>query len=529
MKKSQRFFRFMAIVATVVALGLGALIPSALAGNAISISSDTAVFLTGSGISLILASGSTLDSYSVATTTLTLNLDATSNVTVKSNNLYTLPNSQNAPTQCSVSPAYSYLALTVATSTTITITPSTTVACSGTAPVIASFGASPTDITSGQSSTLSWSLSGASTVTIDNGVGSQSNASSGSVSVFPTQTTTYALTAANYVGTTTAQTTVTVSAAPSGGGGGGGGGGSNVSPPAIASFSALPSVIQAGQSSTLSWIVTGASSVNINPTVSTSSLDSLSGTATATPATTTVYTLTAFNAYDQSITASATVTVLASAPSTPPTPATPQPIVSPTSTTSTPSSTTPAYCLVNQSGTFYLILSGIRHGIANPGLLYSYGYAFADAVADTAVYDALPTGDLLGPGGGALVKAPNNPTVYLVSDGATHGFTSAKVFLGLGYKFSSVLTIPETQLAALPNGGLVASLTARHLAGADVSSQGTVYYLDDSARYPYPSLAVFNTWHLQNDFSRVLPANAADLALPVGPVVIPRSSCSTQP
>ena len=515
------------ILCIVVSGGLGSNIRSALAVSTVT---DTNVFLSGPGITLILASGSTMNSYAAGTTTLTLVMDATSNVTVKSNNLYTLTNSQNAPTQCSASPAYSYLSLTVATSTTITITPTTTVACSGTAPVIATFGASPTSITSGQSSTLSWSQSGASTVSLDNGVGSQSNASSSSVSVSPTQTTTYTLTAANYVGTTTAQTTITVSAPSSGGGGGGGGGGgSTISLPVISSFSALPSAIQSGQSSTLSWTVSGASSVNINPTVSTSSLNSLSGTATATPATTTVYTLTAFNAYDQTVTASATVTVLASAPSTPPTPATPQPTVSPTSTTSTPSSSTPAYCLVNQSGTFYLILSGIRHGIVNPGLLYSYGYGFEDAVADTTVYEALPTGDLLGPGGGALVKAPNNPTVYLVSDAATHGFTSAKVFLGLGYKFSSVLTIPVSQLGALPNGGLVSSLTARHLSGADVGSQGTVYYLDDSARYPYPSLAVFNTWHFQNDFSRVLPANAADLALPVGPVVIPRSSCNTQP
>jgi hypothetical protein len=191
-------------------------------------------------------------------------------------------------------------------------------------------------------------------------------------------------------------------------------------------------------------------------------------------------------------------------------------------------STAPAYCLVNHAGTFFLILTGIRHGIASPGLLYSYGYGFGDAVADTEAYQSLPTGDLLGPGYGALVKASGNSTVYLISGGAKHGFTSAPVFRGLGYSFSSVLTIPAPQLNGLPDGSLIANAKVRHLQGANVNDHGAIYYLGQSERSPYPSVAVFNTWNLHNDFSRVLPANAADLALPIGPVVTPRPSCPGQ-
>jgi hypothetical protein len=78
-------------------------------------------------------------------------------------------------------------------------------------PVISSFGASPSSISSGQSATLQWSVSGATRLTIDQGVGDVSSLSSATVS--PAQTTTYALTASDASGqTATATATVSVSA-----------------------------------------------------------------------------------------------------------------------------------------------------------------------------------------------------------------------------------------------------------------------------------------------------------------------------
>ena len=416
--------------------------PPALAiGSALSLSSDTAVLLTGPSITLTLASGSTLVSYSADTATLTLNLDASSNVTVKSNNLYTLTNSQSQSTLCNASPAYSYVTFTATGPSAITLTPTTAVACSNTAPVIASFNAVPASVTPGGASILSWSISGADTASIDNGLGLQSNASSSSVSVTPAQTSLYTLTAVNYLGTTTAQTTVTVS------------------PPTVTAGGTMASV----------------------PTAP-------------------------------------------SATSSPVTSITPVPTQSASSTTPT-TTAAPATCLVNHSGTFFLILNGIRHGIANPGLLYSYGYNFKDAISDTATYQALPSGDIVGPNDGSVVKAPKTATVYLISGQTKHGFSSAKIFTSLGYKFSSVLTIPAAQLNALSGGTIISDPKFRHMAGAAISSKGTIYLLGDSARSPYPSLSVFNTWNLHNDFSRVLPANDADMALPVGYSIIPRSRC----
>ena len=77
-------------------------------------------------------------------------------------------------------------------------------------PEITVFAANPTSIAAGQSATLSWQVSGASTILIDNGIGSQSSVSSGSVTVSPTTSTTYTLTALNSGGSTALTATVVV-------------------------------------------------------------------------------------------------------------------------------------------------------------------------------------------------------------------------------------------------------------------------------------------------------------------------------
>jgi thermitase len=80
-------------------------------------------------------------------------------------------------------------------------------------PSISSLTASPSAITQGQSSTLSWNVSGATTISINNGVGTVSGSS---VSVSPSQTTTYTLTASNSAGSASAQVMVTVTSAATG-------------------------------------------------------------------------------------------------------------------------------------------------------------------------------------------------------------------------------------------------------------------------------------------------------------------------
>jgi len=144
-------------------------------------------------------------------------------------------------------------------------------------PVISSFVASPATISSGGSTTLSWSVLNATTVTIDHGLGSF--AASGSKSVSPSATTTYLLTATNAAGSTTASALVTVSATPG-------------DAPDINHFSVTPSSIDEGDSATLTWDVSNATSVSIDEGIGSVAA---SGTESVSPSETTGYTLTATN------------------------------------------------------------------------------------------------------------------------------------------------------------------------------------------------------------------------------------------
>ena len=82
------------------------------------------------------------------------------------------------------------------------------------APVISSFTSTPNSSAPGNPVTLAWNVSGATSVSIDNGVGDVTGRSS--ITVAPVQTTTYTLTASNGSGSTAASVTTTVSSAPTG-------------------------------------------------------------------------------------------------------------------------------------------------------------------------------------------------------------------------------------------------------------------------------------------------------------------------
>jgi len=107
-------------------------------------------------------------------------------------------------------------------------------------PEITAFTAGPIAISAGQSATLSWTVTNASQVSIDPGLGVQAGSS---VVVTPATTTAYHLTATGVGGSATAEVTVTVTAA--------------VPKPVITAFTASPSDVPGGTPSTLTWTVAG--------------------------------------------------------------------------------------------------------------------------------------------------------------------------------------------------------------------------------------------------------------------------------
>jgi predicted small lipoprotein YifL len=83
-------------------------------------------------------------------------------------------------------------------------------------------------------------------------------------------------------------------------------------PPVVDSFDASPLTISAGETSTLSWKVSGATAVSIDNGIGTVAL---SGSRVVSPTTTTVYTLVASNSGGKSVSATAQVSVSGTGPS----------------------------------------------------------------------------------------------------------------------------------------------------------------------------------------------------------------------
>ena len=158
------------------------------------------------------------------------------------------------------------------------------------APVVHTFLASPSTITAGSSTALQWNVTGATSVSINQGIGSVPL--SGTKTVSPSITTIYTLTATNSSGSVSISTTINVT--PSAG------------LPVIVNFAASPDSVNVGYSSMLQWNVTGATSATLNQGIG---VLPISGTRLVSPISSTVYILTATNSVG-SITAPVTVNVV---------------------------------------------------------------------------------------------------------------------------------------------------------------------------------------------------------------------------
>jgi len=127
----------------------------------------------------------------------------------------------------------------------------------GGVPTITSFTVAPTTLPAGGGSiTLAWTVTGATTLSINGGVGTVTPVTTGSITGTVTATATFTLTATNASGNSMANATVTV-------------GGTPTTAPTINSFTLSPPTLAAAGGGTASWNVTGATSLTLGgPAVS---------------------------------------------------------------------------------------------------------------------------------------------------------------------------------------------------------------------------------------------------------------------
>jgi hypothetical protein len=109
-------------------------------------------------------------------------------------------------------------------------------------PVISSFSAVRPMITIGENAVFTWTVTGAESISIDQGIGI---VTTDTATHQPSEATTYTLTATNLLGSTTAQTAVTIT----------------FDVPAIASFTASPSALRSGDSTQLRAVYSGGTAV----------------------------------------------------------------------------------------------------------------------------------------------------------------------------------------------------------------------------------------------------------------------------
>jgi|GEM_PF-4454479 len=119
------------------------------------------------------------------------------------------------------------------------------------------------------------------------------------------------------------------------------------------------------------------------------------------------------------------------------------------------------------------------------------------------------------PRDGRLIRQSGQATVYVMEYGRKRGIASDIVFLGFGYGWNAVLSLPD--VTYIPTGTMLNTSNQRHVRGSVVVGRGTdraVYFLGASQRYPFTSWPNFTAWGLTA--ADILPASSHDLILPVG-------------
>jgi hypothetical protein len=104
------------------------------------------------------------------------------------------------------------------------------------------------------------------------------------------------------------------------------------------------------------------------------------------------------------------------------------------------------------TGGVYFVQDGVRHPIWDRSLLDANWPGRRIIGMAAAELDTLPSGDPVRFRDGTLVKAPNDPAVYVIEDGAKRSIPSEEVFLGYGYRWSSIITTSDRSLTLHPTG-----------------------------------------------------------------------------
>jgi hypothetical protein len=194
----------------------------------------------------------------------------------------------------------------------------------------------------------------------------------------------------------------------------------------------------------------------------------------------------------------------------------PLPVISPAqpATPSTTSGTDPVGTnILTPDGTVSMIASdGTRRPYTSAGAFLSYGFnSWGGVVTASAADTALSVGSFIPPRDGKIIcsnKGLDTGTCYLITNGQKAGFTSATIFKGLGFSFSSTTA---GDVSWMTSTNAVSSANSAHLPGTLINNGGTYELVTTSGFIGIPDAATLQSWGYT--FSDAVPANIVDKSL----------------
>ncbi len=175
----------------------------------------------------------------------------------------------------------------------------------------------------------------------------------------------------------------------------------------------------------------------------------------------------------------------------------------------------PPGTLINNGGTIWVISADgtERQSFDSWEKFLSHRYSLTRVVTANAADLTLKDQGAIAWGNGVLFN--DNGTIYQVTAGAKHGFSSAEALLGQGFQFGAAV---PGNLSVLSLSGVISNPAQAHLPGTMVrESNGTIWHiLSSSQRRGIPTLAALTS--LGVPLNTVVPANQDDLIIPTSSI-----------
>ncbi|HLD82187.1 MAG TPA: hypothetical protein VJA22_03215 [Patescibacteria group bacterium] len=118
-----------------------------------------------------------------------------------------------------------------------------------------------------------------------------------------------------------------------------------------------------------------------------------------------------------------------------------------------------------------------RHFIPTESVFYSWGYEWTEVktIGDLSTF---PMGEALKYRDGTLIKGTEAPVYVVTDNGLRTWITSEEVFLGLGYKWSDIIVIPDSEISLYPKFEEWTQ-TNKHPNGTLLLHKGIYYLVED--------------------------------------------------